>query len=161
MGKSDKTPLPRAVAPSKRSNTDLLHRRKRSGIYLESTEAEQLGVLPHECTQVKDAMSRSVTIVTPLTEIEEAVRLMKSLGVGAVIVCHDSMLVGTLSDRDIALANAPPSEPIHKVMTHDSVYCFENDLLLDAHTMMCAHGLTALPVRDFNGNFSGIVMRTI
>lgn len=161
MGKSDKTPLPRAVAPSKRSNTDLLHRRKRSGIYLESTEAEQLGVLPHECTQVKDAMSRSVTIVTPLTEIEEAVRLMKSLGVGAVIVCHDSMLVGTLSDRDIALANAPPSEPIHKVMTHESVYCYEDDLLLDVHAMMRARGLTALPVRDINGLFSGIVTRTI
>jgi hypothetical protein len=106
---------------SKRSSIDRSQRRKRSGIYLESTEAEQLGVLPHECTRVKDAMSRSVTIVTPLTEIGEAVRLMKSLGVGAVIVCHDSMLVGTLSDRDIALANALPSVPIHKVMTHDSV----------------------------------------
>jgi signal-transduction protein with cAMP-binding, CBS, and nucleotidyltransferase domain len=161
MGKSDKTPLPRAVAPSKRSDTDLLQRRKRSGIYLESTEAEQLGVLPHECTQVKDAMSRSLTIVTPLTEIEEAVRLMKSLGVGAVIVCHDSMLVGTLSDRDIALANAPPSEPIHKVMTHESIYCYEDDLLLDVHAMMRARDLTALPVRDINGLFSGIVMRTI
>jgi predicted transcriptional regulator len=161
MAKSDKTPLPRAVAPSKRSDTDLLQRRKRSGIYLESTEAEQLGVLPHECIQVKDAMSRSVTIVTPLTEIEEAVRLMKSLGVGAVIVCHDSMLVGTLSDRDIALANAPPSEPIHKVMTHESIYCYEDDLLLDVHAMMRARDLTALPVRDINGLFSGIVMRTI
>lgn len=161
MGKSDKTPLPRDVAPSKRSDPDRLQRRKRSGLYLESTEAEQLGVLPHECIQVKDAMSRSVTIVTPLTEIEEAVRLMKSLGVGAVIVCHDSMLVGTLSDRDIALANAPPSEPIHKVMTHESVYCYEDDLLLDAHAMMRARDLTALPVRDINGLFSGVVMRTI
>ena len=39
--------------------------RRRSGLYLESTEAEQLGVLPHECTRVKDAMSRSVAGVTP------------------------------------------------------------------------------------------------
>ena len=134
MGKIDKKRLSGTVMQSKRSNIDRSQRRKRSGIYLESTEAEQLGVLPHECTRVKDAMSRSVTIVTPLTEIGEAVRLMKSLGVGAVIVCHGSTLVGTLSDRD---------------------------LLLDVHAMMLAHGLTALPVRNFSGLFSGIVMRTV
>lgn len=159
MGKGDKRPLPGAVTPSQRSNIDFPQRRKRSGIYLESTEAEQLGVLPHECIRVKDAMSRSVTIVTPMTEIGEAVRLMRSLGVGAVIVCNGSMLVGTLSDRDIALANTPPSVPIHKVVPHDSVYCYENDLLLDVHAMMRARGLTALPVRDFSGLFSGILMR--
>jgi len=161
MGKVVKNRLPRTVMQSKRSNIDHPQKRKRSGIHFESTEAEQLGVLPHECTRVKDAMNRSVTILTPLTEIGEAVRLMKSLGVGAVIVCHGSMLVGTLSDRDIAMANAPPSEPIHKVMTRDSIYCDENDLLLDVRTMMRARGLTALPVRDFSGLFSGIVMRTV
>lgn len=161
MGKVDKKPLAGAVPSSKHTNTDRPQRRKRSGIFLESTEAEQLGVLPHECTRVKDAMSRSVTIVTPLTKIGEAVRLMKSLGVGAVIVCHDSMLVGTLSDRDIALANALSSEPIHKVMTHDSVYCYENDLLLDIHAMMRERRLIALPVRDLNGCFSGMVTRTV
>lgn len=161
MGKDDKKRSIGTVMQSKRTNVDRPERRKRSGIYLESTEAGQLGVLPHECTRVKDAMSRSVTIVTPLTEIGEAVRLMKSLGVGAVVVCHGSTLVGTLSDRDIALANAPQSELVHKIMTHDSVFCYENDLLLDVHTMMRARSLTALPVQDFNGLFSGIVMRTV
>jgi hypothetical protein len=43
-------------------------------------------------------------------------------------------------------------------MTPDPVYCFEN-LLIDAHAMMRARGMTALPVRDFNGLLSGIVMR--
>ena len=51
--------------------------RERSGIYLESTEDEQLGVLPHHCTRVKDAMTRSVSVVTPLTEIAEAVQLIE------------------------------------------------------------------------------------
>lgn len=133
--------------------------RKRSGIYLESTEAEQLGVLPHQCTRVKEAMSRCVSVVTPLTEVAEAIRLMKLLDVGALIVCNGSTLVGTLRDRDIALANASPSEAVHKVMTPDPVYCFENDLLIDAYAMMGARGLTALPVRDFSGLLSGIVMR--
>ena len=144
----------------KRSNIARPQRRKRSGIYLESTEAEQLGVLPEECTRVKDAMSRSVYTVTPLTEIDEAVRLMKSLGVGAVIVCQDRTLVGILSDRDIALANAAQSEPVHKVMTPDPGFCDENDLLVDVLKMMRASDLHALPVKDFNGTCSGIVTRT-
>src|SRR4026207_2564419 len=161
MGKINKKAPSEAVTTVKLSSTDRPKRRKRSGIYLESTEAEQLGVLPQESTHPKNPMSRSATIVTPLTEIGEVVRLMKSLGVGAVIVCNGSTLVGTLSDRDIALASAPPSVPIHKVVTHDPVYCYEDDLLLAVHAMMRARGLTALPVRDFSGLFSGIVMRTV
>ena len=69
MGKVDNKRRSKIVMPSTGSNTDRPQMRKRSGIYLESTEAEQLGVLPHECIRAKDAMSRSVTIVTPLTEI--------------------------------------------------------------------------------------------
>jgi CBS domain-containing protein len=135
--------------------------RKQFDLNLESAETEQLGLLPAECIRVKDAMSRSVTIVTPWTEVGEAVQLMKSLGVGAVIVCNGSTLVGTLSNRDIAKADASLSAPIYKVIMSDSAYCDENDLLLDVHAMMCAHGLTALAVRDFSGRFSGIVMRTV
>ena len=161
MGKVDNKRRSKIVMPSTGFNTDRPQMRKRSGIYLESTEAEQLGVLPQECIRAKDAMSRSVTIVTPLTEIGQVVQLMKSLGVGAVIVCNGSTLVGTLSDRDIALADAPSSEPITKVMALDPVYCHENDLLPDVHAIMYARGLTAVPVRDINGLFSGIVMRTI
>jgi CBS domain-containing protein len=161
MGKVDKKRSPETGKPSKCSKIDRPPGRKRSRIYLDFTEAEQLRTPPHEYIRVKDAMSRSATIITPMTEIGEAVQLMKSLGVGAVIVCNGSTLIGTLSGRDIGLANAPPSEPIHRIMPYDSVYCYENDLLLDVHAMMRARGLTALPVRDFSGLFSGIVMRAV
>lgn len=135
--------------------------RKRSGINLESTEAEQLGVLPHECTRVKDAMSRSVSTVTPSTEVREAVRLMKEIDVEALLVCDGRTLVGTLCDRDIALANALPSEAVYRVMTPDSSYCFEDDLLIDAHELMRVRGLSALPVRKLSGRLSGIVKRPL
>ena len=161
MDRVYKSRRPEIVTPSKHSNTDLPSTlgRKRSGIYGESTEAEQLGVLPQECTRVKDAMSRSVSVVTPWTKIEEAVQLMKSLDVGGLIVCDGSTLVGTLCDRDIALANAPPSETVQKIITPDPVSCLEDDLLIDAHAMIRAHGLTALPVRDSRGLLTGILMR--
>lgn len=163
MSMVDKRQLRGIVISSTPSGTDRppirTLERKRFGIYDESTEAEQLGVLPHECTRVQEAMNRSVSVVTPWTTIGEAVQLMKSMDVGALIVCNGGTLVGTLSDREIALANAPPSEAIHKVMTPDPVYCLENDLLIDAHAMIRTRGLTALPVRDSRGLLSGIVMR--
>ena len=129
--------------------------RRRSGIQMESTDAEQLGVLPDERIFVKDAMSRSVPVVSPLTEIREAVRLMKSLNVGVLIVCNGSALIGMLSDRDIALATADSSEHLQKIMTTNPPSCSENDLLIDAHALMRAHGLTALPVRDSSGRLLG------
>jgi CBS domain len=89
------------------------------------------------------------------------VRLMKALDVGALIVCNGPTLVGTLCDRDIALANVPQSETIQKMMTSEPIYCYENDLLFDAHAFMRTRGLTALPVRDFSGLLSGIVMRAV
>ena len=165
MSKIENMRRPRTVTSSKPSSHDRTPMRaggrERSGIYLESTEDEQLGVLPHQCTRVKDAMTRSVSVVTPLTEIAEAVQLMKSLDIGALLVCNGSTLVGTLCDRDIALANAPPSAAIQEVMTYNPAYCIETDLLIDAQDMMRAQELTALPVRDSSGLLSGIVMKAI
>ena len=163
MGMVDKRKIPGIVISSEPSNTNRspirTFGRKRSGIYQESTEAEQLGVLPHECTRVKEAMNRDVSVVTPWTTIGEAVQLMKSMDVGVLIVCNGGTLVGTLSDREIALANAHPSEAIHTVITPDPTYCSENDLLVDAHAVIRTRKLTGLPVRDSSGLFSGIVMR--
>ena len=165
MDKHENMRLPRAVAPSKPSSNDRTAMRtggrERSGIYLESTEDEQLGVLPHECTRVKDAMSRSVCVVTPLTEISEATRLMRLLDVGVLLVCNGSTLVGTICDREIALANVPTATAIQEVMTYNQAYSLETDLLIDAQDMMRARGLTALPVRDSSGFLSGIVMKAV
>ncbi|THI87063.1 MAG: CBS domain-containing protein [Nitrospira sp. CG24A] len=165
MDKDENMRLSRTVTPSKPSSNDRLPMRtggrRRSGIYLESTEDEQWGVLPHECTRVKDAMTRSVSVVTPLTEIAEAVQLMKSLDIGALVVCNGSTFVGTLCDREIALANVPPSAAVHEVMTYNQAYCVETDLLIDAQEMIRARGLIALPVRDSSGLLSGIVMKAM
>ena len=135
--------------------------RKRSGIHLESTEAEQLGVLPDECARVKDSMSHQVLVVSPVSEVGEAVRLMKAFHLDTLLVCNESALIGTLCDRDIALANTLPSEAIHRVMAADPSYCFEDDLLIDAYGLMRMRGLNALPVKDSSGRLSGIVRRPL
>lgn len=107
MDKDENLRLPRTVTPSKPSNNDRppmrTGGRRRSGIYLESTEDEQWGVLPHECTRVSDAMSRSVSVVTPLTEIAEAARSMRLLirvrGLTALPVRDSSGLLSGIVTR--------------------------------------------------------------
>jgi|GEM_PF-953557 len=135
--------------------------RKRSGIQLESTEAEQLGVLPDECVRVKDSMSHQVPVVSPVSEVGEAVRLLKAFHLDTLLVCNESTLIGTLCDRDIALANTLPSEAVHRIMVADPSYCFEDDLLIDACALMRTRGLNALPVKDSSGRLSGIVRRPL
>jgi CBS domain-containing protein len=127
---------------------------------MESTEAEQLGILPHESIRVKDAMSRSMAVESPTTGIGEAVRMMKSLAIDVIVVCEGGHLLGTLSGRDIALSNMSQSEPVHKAMTADPSYCLEQDLLIDARAIMRARRLTALPVLDPDGRISGVLTST-
>ena len=59
MDKDENLRLPMTVTPSNHSSNDRPPTRpggrERLGIYLESTEDEQWGVLPHECSRVKDA----------------------------------------------------------------------------------------------------------
>ena len=59
MDKDENVRRPMTVTPSKPSSNDRppmrTGGRERLGIYLESTEDEQWGVLPHECTCIKDA----------------------------------------------------------------------------------------------------------
>ncbi len=89
MGKDENLRLPRIVRPSKHSSNDRPSTRpggrERSGIHLESTEHEQWGVLPHECTRVKDA--RGLTALPardssgPLSRI-----VMKAIGVTVILL---------------------------------------------------------------------------
>ncbi|MGH7181559.1 MAG: CBS domain-containing protein [Nitrospiraceae bacterium] len=106
-------------------------------------------------------MSRSVPVINPLSKIREAVRLMKAFDVDALLVCNESTLVGTLCDREIALANTLPSDVVHSVITPDPAFCFEDDLLIDAQELMRVRRLNALPVRESNGRLSGIVRRRV
>ena len=59
MDKEENVRRPMTVTPSKPSSNDRppmrTGGRKQSGIYLESIEDDQLGVLPQECTRIKDA----------------------------------------------------------------------------------------------------------
>ncbi|MGC4097019.1 MAG: CBS domain-containing protein [Nitrospira sp.] len=134
--------------------------RRRAGIYLETTEAEDLGVLPHQCHRVKEVMANPMS-VHPQTPIHEVLHLMGSYEMSVLIIADGAMLLGTITDRQIALADVPRSTPIGTITTAHSLSCTEDDLVIDALQTMRTHEVSALPVTDANGSISGILPRTV
>src|SRR5689334_21786831 len=135
-------------------------RRRRAGIYLETTEAEELGVLPHQCHRVKEVMTKQMS-VRPQTPIHEVLHLMSTFEMSALIVADGAILLGTITDRQIALADVPRSTPIGNIAMVNSLACAEDDLVIDALHIMHTHGASALPVTNARGSVSGILLRTM
>lgn len=134
--------------------------RRRAGIYLETTEAEELGVLPHQYHRVIEVMTSRIS-VHPQTPIHEVLHLMGSFEVSVLIVADGAMVLGTITDRQIALTDVPRSTPIGHITAVHSLSCTEDDLVIDALHIMQTHGVSALPVTNAKGSVSGIPTRTV
>jgi CBS domain-containing protein len=92
-----------------------------------------------------------VHIVTPDQSVAEAVAVMASYEVGAVLVVQAGKLVGIFSERDvlrrvIAKRRDPATTRVGDVMTCDPVTAEPGEKRLDAVSKMQAVGCRHLPV---------------
>lgn len=126
---------------------------------MESRIDEDLGVLPGEVRKVKHVMSSALTVVSPDTSLDEAVSLMTTMNVPVVVVYEGTRLVGTLTDRDIALSRSSrdPSATVRDRMRDEVPYCHEDDLLTDAQALMRVSEVDWMPVLDPRGRLAGVV----
>ena len=136
-------------------------RRDRSNVYLESTLNEQLGLLPGEARTVKSAMSSAVTVASPKTSLQEAISMMTSLDVPVIVVYDGRRLVGMITDRDIALnrrvREAPQDAAISGFMRMSVPFCFEDDLMADAISVLHASQSDWLPVLNHHEQLVGVL----
>ena len=130
MDKDENLRLPRIVTPSKPSSNDRLSMRnggrERLGIYLESTEDEQWGVLPHECTRIKDARGLTALPVRDSSRLFSG-RVTEALGTmviflfvaplnnrllafrGLVSRCHSGAPAVRITSRESSRTDCAPS----------------------------------------------------
>src|SRR5262245_55592236 len=99
--------------------------------------------------QISEIMTRQVEVIPPGASIEQAARTMKELDVGMLPVCDGDRLLGTLTDRDITIraiaeGRDPSDTIVEDVMTHDLVYCFEDQEVKDAAQVMYDHQIRRL-----------------
>jgi CBS domain-containing protein len=108
--------------------------------------------------QIRDIMTREVEVVPGDAPVREAAAKMKQLDVGAIPVCDGQKL----TDRDIAVRLAAegrnPSETrVSEIMTRDLYYCFEDQDVEEAATVMEAGQIRRLPILDQDRQLVGIV----
>jgi CBS domain-containing protein len=106
-------------------------------------------------------MSKNVRIASPAQSIRDAARMMKEIDAGFLPVGENNRLVGTVTDRDIAVRGVAqgkgPETPVRDVMTEEVLYCFEDEDLDSVSTKMGSLQVRRLPVLNRDKRLVGII----
>lgn len=107
-------------------------------------------------------MTTQPECIQPDAPLVEAARKMLSLDVGMLPICEDDRLVGTVTDRDIAIRAVaegldPNSTPVRQVMSPGIVYCFEDQSIEEAAEIMEDSQIRRLPVLSLDKRLVGII----
>lgn len=112
--------------------------------------------------RIKDVMTPQAEVISPDATTEDAAALMKTLDIGVLPVCDEEGLVGILTDRDLvvrvlAATRDPKAMLVGEAMTPSVVYCFDDDDVEHAATVMAGEQIRRLPVLNKNRKLVGIV----
>ena len=111
--------------------------------------------------KLKDLMSRDVKVISPDMTIRDAAREMRDGDFGMMPVGEDDRLIGTISDRDIAIRAVAEGKdagtPVREVMSEGVAWAYEDDSVEEAAKIMSERQVRRLPVVDRNKRLVGIV----
>ena len=111
--------------------------------------------------KISDIMTRDVRLTTPETSIQQAAMTMDEIDAGFIPVSDNDRLVGTITDRDIAVRAVAkglgPDTKVSEVMTRDVKYCFEGDEVADVARNMGDIQVRRLPVVSADKQLVGVV----
>jgi CBS domain-containing protein len=114
-----------------------------------------------DCMKVETCMSKDVQITSPAQSIRDAARIMKEIDAGFLPVGENNRLVGTVTDRDIAVRGVAvgkgPDTPVGDVMSGGVLFCFEDEELDAVSTKMGVLQVRRLPVLNRNKRLVGII----
>jgi CBS domain-containing protein len=110
---------------------------------------------------VSEIMSRDPQLIKGNDTVRRAAQLMADCDCGFLPVADDDRLIGTITDRDIALRaignGRGPDCPVSEVMTRDVKYCFDDEDLSHVADNMGDLQIRRLPVVDREKRLVGIV----
>ena len=111
--------------------------------------------------QLKDLMSRDVKVINPDMTIADAAKQMRDGDFGMLPVGEDDRMIGTISDRDIAIraiAEGKDSDTkVRDVMSEGIAWAYEDDSVEKAALIMSERQVRRLPVVNRNKRLVGIV----
>ena len=111
--------------------------------------------------KLKDLMSRDVKVISPDMSIQEAAREMRDGDFGMMPVGENDRMIGTISDRDIAIRAVAEGKDagtkVRDVMSEGIVWAFEDDSVEEAAKIMSKRQVRRLPVVNRDKRLVGIV----
>jgi CBS domain-containing protein len=112
--------------------------------------------------QLKDVMTTKVQLADPAIKLKEAASMMRDGDFGLLPVGANDRLVGTITDRDIAVravaeGKDPNTTTVGDVMSEGIRYCFEDQPVEEAARMMAQAQVRRLPVLNRDKRLVGIV----
>ena len=102
---------------------------------------------------VREAMTASVSSVSPSQSLADAAEVMKREDVGSVPVVEEGRLAGIVTDRDIvtravAEQRNPQAVRVEEIASHDLVTVEPEQDLEEALALMARHKIRRLPVLE-------------
>ena len=111
--------------------------------------------------QIKELMSRDVKMISPNTTIAEAAKKMRDGDFGMLPVGEGDIMVGTISDRDIAIRAVAEDKgvatKVQDVMSKGVAWVYEDDSVEQAAMIMSEHQVRRLPVVNREKRLVGIL----
>lgn len=111
---------------------------------------------------ILEQKGRDVVSVAPRTPVRDAVELLASRRIGAVLVADEQRPAGILSERDVIYCLRSDGAaildwPVERVMTAPVITVEPAQSVLGALSMMTQRRIRHLPVVDEGGSLIGIV----
>lgn len=112
--------------------------------------------------KVEEIMTTKVESVLPTTSLRAVARKMSDLGVGALPVVDEGILMGIITDRDvsvyaIAMGHDPQSTEAQKVMTREVFTCNASENINEAAKIMEQHKIRRLTVMSGDQELAGFL----
>src|SRR5688500_4722797 len=81
--------------------------------------------------KIDQILTRNPEVISPTARICEAARIMRELDIGMLPVCDGQRLVGSITDRDLAIRAVAEgcdalTTKVSDVMTPEVFYCFDD-----------------------------------
>jgi CBS domain-containing protein len=106
-------------------------------------------------------MTRDVRLADPDWSIKDAAATMAAIDCGFIPVGENDRLVGTITDRDIAIRAVAegmgPETKVRDVMSKDVKYCFDDEEVSDVARNMADIQVRRLPVVNRDKRLVGVV----
>lgn len=112
--------------------------------------------------QVRECMTTNVKIINPDMTLREAAGFMRDQDTGFLPVGEDDRLVGSLTDRDIAVravceGKDPNSAKVRETMSEHIVYCFDDQDTSEASRLMREKQIRRLAVLNHDKRLVGVL----